>query len=303
MERRGVIIAVLAVLGIGLLIWGVNSTRKRESGLQKKQAASTVSLQAGEKSISPEVQDLSQLDKLIEKGDEDVFKKGVESARKLIEENKLIEARNIYAKLIQSFPAHPDISGIEKKLWALNMKILFSPLKTDYSTIYEVKPGDTLAAIAKKFNTTVGLLKRSNGLSSNLIRVGQRLKVITAKVSIIVDKSQNILTLKVNDEIMKVYPCSTGKFNITPLGKFKIVNKLINPVWFKAGAVVPPESPENILGTRWMGFDLAGYGIHGTTKSESIGKQITAGCIRMYNKDVEELYDIVPVGTEVTIID
>ncbi len=303
MERRSVIIAVLAVLGIGLLIWGVNSTRKREAVLQKEQPKAAVTSQADEKNTSPEIQDLSQLDMLIEKGDEDAFKKGVESARKLTEENKLIEARNIYTKLIQSFPAHPDISGIEKKLWALNMKILFSPLKTDYSTIYEVKSGDTLTAIAKKFNTTVGLLKKSNGLNSNLIRIGRRLKVVTAKVSIIVDKSQNILTLKINDEIIKVYPCSTGEFNITPLGKFKIENKLVNPVWFKTGAVVPPESPENILGTRWMGFNSSGYGIHGTTEPESIGKQITAGCIRMYNKDVEELYDIVPVGTEVTIID
>jgi len=129
------------------------------------------------------------------------------------------------------------------------------------------------------------------------------LKILTAKVSIIVDKSQNKLFLKINDEIFKAYPCSTGKFSSTPTGKFKIVNKLIDPVWFKAGAIVPPESPENILGTRWLGLDLKGYGIHGTTQPETIGKQVTQGCIRMYNKDVEELFDIVPVGTEVIIID
>ncbi len=52
-----------------------------------------------------------------------------------------------------------------------------------------------------------------------------------------------------------------------------------------------------------MGFDLEGYGIHGTTESQSIGKQVTAGCIRMYNGDVQELYDIMPVGAEVIIID
>ncbi|MBM3248214.1 MAG: L,D-transpeptidase, partial [Candidatus Omnitrophica bacterium] len=57
------------------------------------------------------------------------------------------------------------------------------------------------------------------------------------------------------------------------------------------------------LGTRWMGFDIPEYGIHGTTEPESIGKQATKGCVRMINKDVEELYSILPVGTEVTIID
>ena len=81
------------------------------------------------------------------------------------------------------------------------------------------------------------------------------------------------------------------------------MNKQVNPTWFKAGAVVPPDSPENILGTRWMGFDLKSYGIHGTTDPDALGKQVTAGCVRMRNSEVEELYDIAPIGTEVTMVD
>ncbi|MGE5197528.1 MAG: L,D-transpeptidase, partial [Deltaproteobacteria bacterium] len=84
---------------------------------------------------------------------------------------------------------------------------------------------------------------------------------------------------------------------------FKIINKLANPTWFKAGAIVPADSPENVLGTRWLGFDLAGYGIHGTKDPQSLGKQVTQGCVRLSNSEVEELYTIVPEGTEVTIID
>jgi lipoprotein-anchoring transpeptidase ErfK/SrfK len=87
------------------------------------------------------------------------------------------------------------------------------------------------------------------------------------------------------------------------VGTFKITSKLANPVWFKAGVVVPPESPENVLGSRWLGFDNPGYGIHGTIEPQTIGQQITQGCVRMLNKDVEELYAIVPVGTEVEIVD
>ena len=79
--------------------------------------------------------------------------------------------------------------------------------------------------------------------------------------------------------------------------------KIINPTWYKAGAVVPPGSSKNILGTRWLGLSLQGYGIHGTTDPDSIGKQATAGCVRMLNNDVEELYIIVPAGTEVTVVD
>ena len=89
----------------------------------------------------------------------------------------------------------------------------------------------------------------------------------------------------------------------SPVGTFKVVNRIPNPVWYTQGAVVPPESPENVLGTRWLGIDKQGYGIHGTTEPEAVGKQVTAGCVRMRNPDVEELFDIIPVGTEVTIVD
>jgi lipoprotein-anchoring transpeptidase ErfK/SrfK len=52
-----------------------------------------------------------------------------------------------------------------------------------------------------------------------------------------------------------------------------------------------------------MGFDLPAYGIHGTTEPQSLGKQVTQGCVRMSNADVEQLFIIVPIGTEVTIVD
>jgi lipoprotein-anchoring transpeptidase ErfK/SrfK len=52
-----------------------------------------------------------------------------------------------------------------------------------------------------------------------------------------------------------------------------------------------------------MGIDVPSYGIHGTTEPQSLGKQVTQGCVRMANPEVEELYTIVPLGTEVTIVD
>jgi lipoprotein-anchoring transpeptidase ErfK/SrfK len=67
--------------------------------------------------------------------------------------------------------------------------------------------------------------------------------------------------------------------------------------------MVMPDSEEYELGARWIPISLKGYGIHGTNDESSIGGQTTAGCVRMYNNDVIELYDIIPVGTEVEIID
>jgi lipoprotein-anchoring transpeptidase ErfK/SrfK len=147
------------------------------------------------------------------------------------------------------------------------------------------------------------LIKRSNRLTSNVIRLGQQLRIWTGTFNIFVDKSQNLLTLKDQDEVLKVYNVSTGAGNITPVGEFEIVSKLVDPVWFNKGIVVPPESPQNVLGSRWLGFDLSGYGIHGTIEPDTIGQQVTAGCVRMHNKDVEELYNIIPRGTRVAVVD
>ena len=130
-----------------------------------------------------------------------------------------------------------------------------------------------------------------------------KLRVLDGKFSIFVDKSQNILILKLNGEVTKTYIVSTGDNNSTPIGTYKITSKLVNPVWYKDGKAIPASSPENILGSRWLGFDLPKYGIHGTIEPENIGKQITAGCVRMINEEVEELFSLVPAGTEVTIVD
>lgn len=225
------------------------------------------------------------------------------SAKDLQDRHNLQAARSVYQRLVSEFSNSAQVSQWQKKIEDLNIKLLFSNQITKGSILYEIKPQDTLSRIAKQFNTTVELLMKSNNLKSDKIFPGKKLKVYNQPFSVVVDKSQNMLILKSNEEIIKTYIVSTGINNSTPTGDFKIVNKLVKPTWYKAGAVVPPDSPENILGSCWLGFDLTGYGIHGTKDPQSLGKYITQGCIRMSNQNVQELYTILPVGTEVTIID
>lgn len=224
-------------------------------------------------------------------------------AKTLEAKGDLLEAKNTYQQLMNEFPSSGQMVEWQQKIEDLNIKLLFSPVATPKSTIYEIKPGDTLTQIARQFKTTAELIRKSNGLSDNKIFPGRKIKLWTAPFSILVDKSQNILLLKSDEEVIKTYTVSTGKDNSSPVGTFKVINKLINPTWYKAGAAVPAGSPENILGTRWLGINLSGYGIHGTTDPKSLGKQATQGCVRMANSDVEELYAIVPEGTEVVIAD
>lgn len=193
-----------------------------------------------------------------------------------------------------------DVSMEEMKK---NWEALFSKEMTPESILYTVKSGDSLYVIALKNHTTVDLIKKTNKLESDTIYPGMKFKINTAPFSILISKSRNTLTLFLKDKPIKEYSVATGKKNSTPAGTFKITAKLVNPTWFKTGAILPPGSPENSLGTRWLGFDKPGYGIHGTTEPESIGKQVSDGCVRMLNEQVEELYGIVPVGIQVTIQD
>ncbi len=227
-----------------------------------------------------------------------------QEASKLKEDGEIIKAKETYQAILTEHSDFEQVEKVQEELESLNMELVFSNTPVDGKTvIHTVQSGDTLGELAKKYGTTIELIQRSNNLSGNVIRIGQKLRVWTGTFNILVDKSQNILILKDGNDVLKVYSVSTGSNNSTPIGEFTIISRLVDPVWFNKGIVVPPESPQNVLGSRWLGFDLPGYGIHGTIEPETIGQQVTAGCVRMRNQDVEELYSIVPRGTKVVIVD
>ncbi len=234
--------------------------------------------------------------------DDDAPRELHKQANALRKDNELLKAREILRTVYNDYPDYQNIEMVQAELEELNMQIIFSNTQSENSVIHEVVKGDTLGELAKKYGTTIELIKRNNNLSSDVIRIGQKLRIWTGQFNIFVDKSQNILILKERDNIVKVYNVSTGKNSSTPEGQFKVTNKLTDPVWFNKGVVVPPESPANVLGTRWLGFDIPGYGIHGTVEPDRIGEQVTAGCVRMRNAEVEELFSIIPVGTTVEIV-
>ncbi len=108
---------------------------------------------------------------------------------------------------------------------------------------------------------------------------------------IFVDVEESQLYLFENGILIKTYPCAGGKHTTpSPIGTWKIISK---DTWGEG------------FGGRWMGFNVpwGKFGIHGTIYPNSIGWSSSKGCIRMFNKDVKELYKIVPHGTKVTIID
>ncbi|MCF6461992.1 L,D-transpeptidase [Clostridium sp. Cult1] len=133
-------------------------------------------------------------------------------------------------------------------------------------------------------------------------------EIIEKEWFIVINKTKKILTVYNNGEIYKKYPVALGKDSTpTPDHKFTIINKLKNPYWGGMGGKFKPVrggAPNNPLGKRWLGLSTEkyrGYGIHGNSAPFSIGRYISAGCIRMINEDVEELFEYMPIKTDVWI--
>ncbi|AZB44944.1 N-acetylmuramoyl-L-alanine amidase [Bacillus sp. FJAT-42376] len=122
---------------------------------------------------------------------------------------------------------------------------------------------------------------------------------------IIINKSSNKLAFYENSRLKRVFKVGTGRSqSLTPEGKFKIVQKIVNRPYYKGH--IPGGDPRNPLGNRWMGLNARGtsgstYGIHGNNNPSSIGGYVSSGCVRMYDNEVEWLYNQVPVNTTVMI--
>jgi LysM repeat protein len=174
-----------------------------------------------------------------------------------------------------------------------------------YSKAYQVAKGDSVTRIGQRFLIPKELVMKLNGLASPGIAAGQSLKVIQGPVNVEVFKGRHELQAWLGDICIRVYKVGIGKSNSTPEGTFVVKSKIVNPPYQPQHK---PKSehrdggaPDNPLGSRWI--DIGNhYGIHGTIDPATIGGEVSEGCIRMHNKEVEELYDLLVVGgTRVTV--
>ena len=109
------------------------------------------------------------------------------------------------------------------------------------------------------------------------------------------------------DQVLGKYPVAIGKKSTpTVTGEWYVMEKISNPGWtnFNTGKFVKP-GPKNPMGERWIGFYTDGkdmIGFHGTPDVKSIGKAVSNGCVRMFNKDVKAIFPLVEVGTIVKVV-
>jgi lipoprotein-anchoring transpeptidase ErfK/SrfK len=116
---------------------------------------------------------------------------------------------------------------------------------------------------------------------------------------IVVSIPDRKLAVMESDRVVRIFPTAVGApASPSPAGIYRIVTSIPDPTWYGKGRIVGP-GRNNPLGTRWLGLSLKGYGIHGTNNPASIGHNASHGCVRMRNRDVEELFGMVGIGDQV----
>jgi L,D-transpeptidase ErfK/SrfK len=192
-----------------------------------------------------------------------------------------------------------------------------------------VGKNDTLPDIARRFNVGYEEIVRANPKVDPWVpRAGTEVVVPTQFVLPLAERKGivvNIAAMRIyyfppvkpgEKQVVYTHPIGIGKVGwSTPEGTTKVVSKEKNPVWRptdsiraehkKNGDILPavvPAGPDNPLGNRKFTLGWPSYLIHGTNKPYGVGLRSSHGCMRLYPEDVERLFDMVPVGTPVTVV-
>jgi L,D-transpeptidase ErfK/SrfK len=187
---------------------------------------------------------------------------------------------------------------------------------------YRASYEDTLLDVARRFKLGYVEMVAANPGTDPWVP-GEGTEVVLPTVHLLPDAAPEGVVINLADMRLyyfdpsgappRSYPIGIGREGLTtPLGTTVIARKTKDPIWRptermrtedpKLPEQVPP-GPDNPMGTRAMYLGWSLYAIHGTNKPWGIGRRSSSGCIRMYPEDAEELYDLVKVGTKVTVVD
>ncbi|NJO79910.1 MAG: L,D-transpeptidase [Cyanobacteria bacterium RM1_2_2] len=128
-----------------------------------------------------------------------------------------------------------------------------------------------------------------------------------APLRLVIKLSERRVYIYKKEQVKTSFPVAIGRSGWeTPTGKYTVIQMQHDPIWQHpfTGELVPPGS-DNPLGARWIGFwtDGTNYiGFHGTPNEASVGQPASHGCVRMYNRDVIQLFEMVQIGTTVEVV-
>jgi lipoprotein-anchoring transpeptidase ErfK/SrfK len=131
--------------------------------------------------------------------------------------------------------------------------------------------------------------------SAGLTRIAESRRIVLISIA-----DRKLVVLE-KEQIIASFPVAVGAATTpSPTGEFQIINRLTSPTYYHPGTVISG-GKHNPLGSRWIGLSKKGYGIHGTNVPKSVGHAASHGCIRLRNRDVEQLFSMVRVGDRVEI--
>ena len=166
---------------------------------------------------------------------------------------------------------------------------------------YEVQPGETLQQIADRYQIPWQLLAKINGIADPLqVRPGEKLKVVRGPFSAVVDLNQKHLTLWIESRYAGSFPINVGRDQVAPPGTFEVKDKVENPIYYGPDQVIGADDPVNPLGERWISLGQQ-LGIHGSNDPQGPARADERGCIRLSDRDIHDVYDILSVGSKVVI--
>ena len=234
-------------------------------------------------------------------------------ASALRESGDLVGARDALNSALRSARATArDRAALRARMADLNGDLLFSarvypgdPMTESYTMQREV-----LSQVVRRMQLGVDwrLISRVNGVRPERLRVGQTIKLVRGPFHAIVDKTAFRLDVwwGPTDQpetwiYIRSFDVGLGEHGSTPNGLFKVTTRLENPGWTnpRTFETFAPNDPKNPIGNYWIGMEGLGesavhtsLGLHGTIEPDSIGRNLSMGCVRLRDEDIALLFEL-----------
>ncbi len=173
---------------------------------------------------------------------------------------------------------------------------------------YVVRPGDTLQSIAERYDVPPALIANINGIRDPRgPQPGQELKVVRGPFHAIIDLADYEMTLMLGRLYAGRFRITVGRDQPNLEGTYVVADKGVGPTYYGPdGATFDEHDPRNPLGNLWLGLgervgQATRLGIHGTSDPQNIGRDAPRGNIGLDQRDIEDVYGILSVGSRVVI--
>jgi lipoprotein-anchoring transpeptidase ErfK/SrfK len=176
---------------------------------------------------------------------------------------------------------------------ALVRQVAFNPANGVRALHYRVAAGDSLDKIASRYRKSHGIQLDGRSIATiNRIRdprslqKDQLLRIPTDRIHVVVEMKSFLTAVYLGTDLVRLYWCSHGKpGHETPVTSFVVGEKIPKPDWY----------------VKFKHDSFSGFGIHGTTEPDRMMEEVSLGCIRLRNEDIEEFFRLVPRGADVRV--